>query len=428
MNEDFIHYVWKNKLYNSSGLATTEGEKIIVIKPGFHNRNAGPDFTDCRIKIGETHWAGNIEIHLRSSDWIAHNHQQDPAYSNVVLHVVYEHDKDVLNSHGKSIPTLELKQIIDPQLFAKVQHTFTLNEKLPCASLLKGVRSITITGLIERMAVDRLIEKQDQIIKKLIINQNNWEETFYHQLAESFGFKVNNLPFLLLARSIDSRIFAKHKNSLVQIEALLFGQAGFLEDTFDHPYPKQLQNEYEHLRKKYQLIPIEKHLWKYLRLRPANFPTLRIAQFAQLIYQSSHLLSRVIELTDQPKRIEGLFKVTCSEFWDEHYDFVSKSPNQKKHLGKASIDLLLINTIAPFIFCYGKQKLQEKYCDAAFAILANIKAEDNSIIKEFKPLLPEITNAYETQGLLQLKKHWCDKKQCLSCSAGNEILSGILKN
>ncbi|MBL7892504.1 MAG: DUF2851 family protein, partial [Bacteroidia bacterium] len=406
MTEEFLHYLWKYKRYNSANLSTQTGEVIQVIKQGEHNTDAGPDFFNSKLKIGKTIWAGNVEIHIHSSDWKKHNHQSDKAYDNVILHVVYRHDEKVYRKTGEELPTLELKGRFDESVFKKYLQFKASKTWVPCAPQLKSVESFILNNWLERMLVERLERKSGAVLASLEINKNNWEETFYQHVARSFGFKVNSDPFELLARSIPNSILAKHKNSLFQVEALLFGQAGLLDNQFVDTYPQYLQNEYAFLRKKYKLTPLDPHVWKFLRLRPSNFPTVRIAQFASLIFNSIHLFSKVIE-TNKPDALKKLFSVRASEYWETHYMFDKKSAKSVKSIGPDGVNNIIINTIVPFLFVYGKSKAEEKYVDLSLALLEKIEPENNSIIDKWEQFGVKAKSAYQTQALLQLKNEYC---------------------
>ncbi len=423
MTEQFLHYIWKMKLLNSTDLTTTSGEKIEIVSAGEYNTDAGPDFCNAKIRIGETLWAGNVEIHLKSSDWHKHSHSNDSAYDNVILHCVFEADDEIKNSSGKLIPCLEMKGKFNPKIYLNYSSLMNSATWIPCERQLKSVDSFTITSWLERLAIERIQTKTDAIKSALLQNQNNWEETFYQFLSRNFGTKVNAEPFEWLAKSLPVNILAKHKNNLLQLESLLFGTAGLLEDNFSEPYPLQLKKEFAFLKKKYSLSPMDKSLWKFLRLRPVNFPTVRIAQLASLIFQSSHLFSKIIE-TKSLKEIEKLFSVSPSEFWLIHFTFKKQSPAKQKALGKNFIHLLTINTIIPFIFIYGKWKDEEKYVSYALELLEEIPSEKNAILSRWKEAGIKSTNALTSQSLLQLKNNYCNKRRCLECAIGNKLLRG----
>lgn len=421
MKEDFLHYLWRLKRFDFNNLQTTEGEAIQIQNSGEHNHHSGPDFLNARIKIGNTLWAGNVEIHLKSSDWLLHKHQNDRAYDNVILHVVLEDDRPIFRATGERLPCLELKKRVPPKL-SKIYLKLLNNEYwIPCQHHFFEVGEMTKNLCLDRLLVDRLEEKTEAIKRSLSQNRNNWEETFYQILARNFGVKVNAEPFELLAKSLPLLILAKHKNNLFQIEALLFGQAGLLENEFEEAYPTRLKTEYLFLKKKHSLSPIATEGWRFLRLRPANFPTIRIAQFATLIFQSLHLFSKILDARNRDE-IEKLFEVKLSDYWLTHYVFDKKSVKRNKTLGKNTVHLLLINTIVPFLFLYGKMKGEESIKDKALKLLEEVPPERNSTISKWNELGMLPKSAYQTQALLQLKNNYCKHKQCLNCSIGDSIL------
>lgn len=422
MKEDFLHYLWRLRRFDSSHLQTTEGETIEIQQLGEHNNHAGPDFTNARVRIGETLWAGNVEMHLQASEWIKHQHQNDKAYDNVILHVVMEEDQIICRNNGERIPCLELKKHIAPKV-ATIYEKLIFNEHwIPCQHHFNSVSEFTKNLWLDRLLVERLEQKTEAIEQRLEQSKNDWEQTFYEFLARNFGVKVNAIPFELLAKTTPIRTtIAKHKNNLHQIEALLFGQAGLLEVTFEDAYPLSLQKEYRFLQKKYQLTPIKSELWKFMRMRPANFPSIRIAQLATLIYQSSALFSKLLEV-ENITQIEQLFQVKLSDYWLNHYVFDKESTQRNKTLGKNTIHLFIINTIAPFLFLYGKRHAKADFQDRALRLLEALSPEKNSIIKKWKDLGLRPDSAYQTQALLQLKNEYCKQKRCLECAIGNAIL------
>lgn len=422
MTEELLHHLWKFRLFDQFKLTTTITNDLIeIIKVGDHNQHAGPDFFNSKIKIADTLWAGNVEVHIRASDWNKHGHQQDKAYDNIILHVVYEADQSIYRTSGEAIPTLELKNRIPPFYYSNYERFKLSKDWIACEKQFKEVPTIVLHTSLNRLLIERLEEKFNTMMEMLQLNKMNWEETFYQLLAKNFGFKTNALPFQLLAKSIPSTILAKHKSSLLQLEALLFGQAGFLEQHFNDKYSLQLQNEYVFLKQKFKLIPIDNHLWKFLRLRPVNFPTIRIAQFAQLIYQSNHLFSKMIEERELIQ-LKKLMDTTVSPYWRTHYVFEKMVAERNKKLGEDSIDNIIINTIIPFLFVYGKVKGDDSYIDRALRFLEEMEGEKNTTINTWKTLKVSVKTAAETQALLQLKNKYCDHKRCLACSIGDYLL------
>ncbi|MBA3648237.1 MAG: DUF2851 family protein [Chitinophagales bacterium] len=410
------------KLLNNSQLETTLHEPIQIISAGNYNKDAGPDFVNARVKIGETQWVGNVEIHIKASEWNLHHHQTDTAYDNVILHVVYENDSNIFRKDGSLIPCVQIKNHFDENIFETYQSLIRSPEGIPCQNHIKKIDSITMSQWLHRLMVDRLEQKVQLITQSLLENGNNWEDTFYQYLAQSFGAKVNAEPFRLLARSLPVKILAKHKNNLIQVEALVFGTAGFLSEKFTEEYPNQLKKEFDFLKKKYGLKPLKKHLWKFLRLRPANFPTVRLAQFAQLIFQSNHLFSKIIEESNE-KVIGSFFETAPSLYWLNHYRFEKISLIKKKHFGQDSIDLLLINTVIPFLFLYGKYKDEDVFMNRSLKLLELVAAEKNRVTESWKQIGISVLSAFDSQALLHLRNNYCNNFRCLECAVGNKILS-----
>ncbi|TWR25816.1 DUF2851 family protein [Mucilaginibacter pallidiroseus] len=421
--EDFLHYVWKFKLFNRIGLRTAGGEELEVLSAGQHNHNAGPDFHNARIRIGETTWAGNAELHISASDWQRHGHTTDGAYDNVILHVVYHNDVQLMRADGKPVPTLELKNRIPEELYGRYHNLVFGNQSIiPCEANINTVDGITMQNWLTRILVERLEKRSEAVIAALNHNRGDWEETFYQFLAANFGFKINALPFELMAKSLPQNMLAKHKNSPLQIEALIFGQAGFLRDDLTEDYPQQLKREYDFLRKKYNLQPIEQHLWKFMRMRPQNFPTIRLAQFAALILQSNHLFSKVMETEDVASLRKLFSSIEINHYWETHYHFGKESKPLGKSLGTASINTILLNTVTLFLFSYGRHLQLQHFVNRALKLLENIPGEQNNITADFSSLGLKINSAFESQAFLELKNSYCNHKKCLQCGVGIKIL------
>jgi hypothetical protein len=423
ITEDFLHYVWKFRLFDHAGLQTTGGETLEVFSAGVPNTDSGPDFQNARLKIGATTWAGNVEVHINSSDWQKHNHTTDNAYNNVVLHVVYRDDAPVVMADSRRLPTLELQDRIPDELYGRY-HNLIYGEQtiIPCEANIGKLDDFTLRTWFTRVLVERLEKKSAAVIERLQLNRGDWEETFYQFLAANFGFKVNALPFELMAKSLPQNILAKHKNNPLQIEALIFGQAGFLNEDFEDEYPQQLKAEYDFLRKKHQLNPVEKHLWKFMRLRPQNFPTIRLAQFAALIINSNHLFSKVLD-TREIKGLQNLFTdVKVNPYWEDHYRFDKPSKPSAKNLGEASVDILLLNTLAVFLFSYGKHNQIQHFTNRSLKLLESLPAEENNITADFGVLGVKAASAFDSQAIIELKNNYCNFKKCLQCAVGNKIL------
>jgi hypothetical protein len=420
--EEFLHFVWQFRLFDTLNLQLSDGQPLQLLHCGFPNKHAGPDFTQAKIVIDDTTWVGQVEVHLKSSDWYHHQHQQDLAYENVILHVVWEHDMEIKRLDGTTLPTLVLKDKIASHLFNNYQNLISSVNSFPCENQISTIDSFVVNNFLSRILVERLEEKCTEIFERLDQLNGNWDETFYHFMAKNFGFKVNALPMQLLAQSLPQNLFAKHKDQALQIEALVFGQAGFLKQHFEDGYPNLLKKEYLFLSKKYALKPIDISLWKFLRMRPQNFPTLRLAQFAALIVKSNHLFSKVLEVKNV-KDLSLLFNsLPIHSFWETHYHFNKEAEKVSMQLGKSSIDNILINTVALFLFAYGKYTAQANFQTRAFYLLESIQPERNNIISNYLEAGVTVQHASQTQALLQLRKNYCNHKKCLNCGIGLKIL------
>lgn len=420
MKEEFLHFVWQQKLIAYKKLQTTADDELIVIKTGDYNLNEGPDFLNAHLKIGNQEWFGNVEIHLKSSDWYVHQHEKDSNYDAVILHVVWEHDVEVYTSDNLPLPTLVLKDLIDKNLMLTYQQLMQNQFDIPCANQSKNMDDFTLQNWLERLYFDRLEEKSVSIQHYLQQNSADFEAALFVFLAKNFGLNINGTTFYNLATSFDFKIFQKNCNDILKLEALLFGQSGFLNDELVEPYFEQLKKEYGFLKHKFQLEPITKKEFQFFKIRPQNFPTIRLAQLAMLYHQHQFLFSKLLEsktLNDFYK----LFSVGVSGFWKEHYTFTSTSKKSSKKLSKTMIQLLLINTIIPLLFVYYKQKGLSNF-EHLFLLLQEIKSEKNAITKAFDKANIKPKNALESQALLTLQKNYCAKKRCLDCAIGVKIL------
>ncbi len=418
MKESILHYVWQYKLFALQELKTTDGQTVEVIDVGKPNFDSGPDFFNAKIKISDTVWAGNVEIHTLSSDWFRHSHDVDKAYDNVILHIVARADVEVKRVNG--LPILQMELQVPETIQQNFDNLYNAKKWIPCEDKIVAISPIVMSSWKTALLVERLERKSEEIEALLEQNENHWEEAFYIALARNFGFNTNNQPFELLARSLPLNVLAKHKDDLFQLEALLFGQAGLLEENPLDEYQAKLRTEYQFLKAKYKLTPIHAALWKLLRLRPDNFPHIRLAQFASLTHESVKLFSKILENTNVGE-LRKLFGAEVSEYWQNHYVFGKESVYSRKKMGKISLDLLLINTVVPFIFTYSKKKNRSN--DDALRILEELPAENNSIISGWKALGQHVENAFDSQALLQLKKNYCDEKKCLRCRVGHKILN-----
>jgi len=415
MTERLLQYIWQFQYFNKTDLLTKNGEGVQIIFPGQHNTNQGPDFSDAKIKIGNTIWAGTVELHLKTSDWQKHKHQLDKNYNNVILHVVWEND--AMNSE---IPIIELKGRVSKILLKRYEELMNNGSFIPCENSIQTIKEIAWRSWKDRLLAERLQRKTGMV--ELLLRQNNyhWEETFWWLLARNFGMKVNADAFEAVARSIPITILAKQKQQIHQIEALLLGQAGLLEGNLTDNYAVMLQKEYRYQQVKHKLktITIPVH---FLRMRPGNFPTIRLAQLAMLVHQSAHLFSKIKE-AGSVKEIKNWFDVTANDYWHYHYRFDESSSFKKKKLGETMIDNIIINTLAPVLFAYGSYHNEQQYKDKALLWLEGTAPEANSITKGFTGLGIENKNAFDSQVLIEMKNEYCNKKRCLECGVGNALL------
>lgn len=420
MKEDLLHYLWKYKLFFTSQLRITNGELISVTSVGVHNQNSGPDFFNAQLRIGDQLWAGNVEIHLNSSDWYVHNHEKDSNYDNVILHVVWNHDIEIHNSENSVIPTLELKNFVSKEILSNYQELFSKPQKwINCEKDIHSVDNFTLKNWYERLYFERLEEKSILILQLLEKTNYDWETVLFQLLARNFGLKVNADTFFEMAQSLDFSIVRKEAKSQVNLESLFLGELGMLEKSINNQYYIGLKKEYEYQQKKYKIVE-NYHSVQYFRLRPMNFPTIRISQLASLYHLHQNLFSKSMEIEITSGFYE-MFSVATSEFWETHYTFEKESPKRVKKLTNSFIDLVLINTIIPLKFVYHKHigKLDES---TIIELITQLKPEKNSIISKFDLLKIKSKNAFETQALLELKNNYCTPQKCLQCAIGNYVL------
>ena len=426
MTEKLLQFIWQFQYFNQRQLFTETGEKLSIIKQGLFNQHQGPDFLEASIKINDIVLVGNIELHVKSSDWNKHHHAQDENYSNIVLHVVWENDVHIKDAHQQVISTLVLQNCVAKILLEQYELLMKSHSSIACESFLPVLSDIGWIAWKERMIAERLQAKSLKVLSLLQQSHHHWEEVFWWLLAANFGIKVNAELFEQMARSISVNILSKHKNQIHQIEALLFGQANLLEENFEEDYPKMLQKEYRFLQKKYKLKQFKGRPY-FLRMRPANFPTIRLAQLAMLIYQSSHLFSKIkkfYSITD----VKKLFDLTCNDYWHYHYVFDEITEYHPKHLGKQMVDNIIINTIAPVLFAYGSYAQEQLYKDKAIQWLSEISSEKNAIIQAWKQMGIQSISALDSQALIELKNNYCNQKKCLQCAIGNKILKPTNEN
>ena len=415
VTERLLQFIWQFQYFNKGELRSSSGETIQVIFPGTYNTNQGPDFNDAKIKIGKTTWVGNVELHLRSSDWNKHNHQNDKNYNNVILHVVWEDDFP-----DYSMPVLKLNNRIAKIFLQRYEELMNAQGFIPCEKTISSIRPIVWQSWKERLLAERLIRKSAIVETYLDQNNHHWEETFWWLLARNFGVKINADAFEAMARSVPVNILAKHKNQIHQLEALLMGQSNLLNEKFKEDYPIMLQKEYGFYKSKYKFRQ-NTYTPFFLRMRPGNFPTIRLAQLAMLIHHSEHLFSKIKE-SNSVKDVKKWLDVTANDYWHYHYRFDEQSSFKKKNLGAGMVDNILINTVCTMLFAYGHFNKEQKLKDKAVQWLEEITAESNSITKGFEQAGLKNKNAHDSQALIELKNEYCSKKRCLDCAVGNALL------
>lgn len=429
--EELLHYCWKHKLFALSTLVTTNGQVVEVIDVGLHNTNAGPDFLNAKVKLDNTVWVGNVEIHSKSSDWYVHHHEQDSRYNNVVLHVTGYNDSKVCTKSGRDVPQVVLT--VPDKVWKNYQQLIKEDAYPPCYHIITEMPRITLHSWMSVLQTERLEQKTQEINRYLQQCAGDWEWVLFVTVARNFGFGINGDTFEQWALSFPLNNAAHHRDDLFQIEALFMGQAGLLEPAlvpqkyhaamYAEGYFSRLRNEYLYLQHKFSLHPIDGKLWRFLRLRPQNFPNIRIAQLAYLYYSRKFCLRNLIESKDL-KQIKDSMKSDISAYWQTHYIFGAVSKKSLKHLSTSSLNILLINTVIPILFAYGKYHASESMCEKAIDYLEQLKPEQNHIIKMWQTCGLTVENAGDTQALIQLKKKYCDRKECLRCRIGYEYLKG----
>lgn len=429
MTERLLQYIWQFQYFNKGDLQTTDGEPVQVLFAGQYNTNQGPDFTNAKIKIGTTTWAGTVELHIKTGDWYKHGHQHDKNYNNVVLHVVWNDESGNTTASvgktkelkgSKSIPVLELQSRVPKFLLQRYEDLMNAASFIPCEKSIKDVKALVWKSWKERLLAERLLRKAGQVKQYLLQNNNHWEETFWWLLARNFGIHVNADAFEAVARTIPLTILAKIKTQIHQLEAVLLGQAGLLEGEFKEDYPVLLQREYRFQQHKYALKKSTQSL-HFLRMRPGNFPTIRLAQLAMLVHHSAHLFAKI---KDAPsiKDVKTWFDITANDYWHYHYRFDESSAFKEKKLGPGTMDNIIINTIAPVLFAWGDFHDDNLYKEKALQWLEETTAESNHITRGFQQTGIRIGNAFDSQAMIELKKEYCNHKRCLDCGVGNALL------
>ena len=429
--EKLLHYVWKHKLFPLKQLMTTDGREVEVIDAGLHNKNSGPDFFNAKVKIGGTLWVGNVELHIKSSDWYAHGHQHDAAYNNVVLHVCQEADADVRTHSGNLLPQLVLT--IPQHVTEHYEELLRTDHFPPCYQIIPSLSPLKVHAWLSALQTERLEQKTVAINKRVEQLGGDWEAACFVTLARNYGFGINGDAFETWAMNMPLGAAAHHRDNLFQIEALFLGQAGLLDERFipsyyhdealREGYFTKLHNEYLFLAHKFSLKPVDATLWRFLRLRPQNFPHIRIVQLANLYCSRRFSLSQLLDC----QTIDDLCKMLATSvtpYWETHYTFGSTSAPVAKHLSEASLRLLIINTVVPMLFSYGRYRMNERWCDRAFDFLEKLGAESNHITRMWRQCGLEVKSASDSQALIQLKKEYCDRRDCLRCRFGYEYLKG----
>lgn len=423
MQESFLHYVWQFQYFDKRDLKTLAGEPVEIFHTGLLNHNSGPDFSDAKLRIGSMEWAGSVEIHTKASGWYDHGHDLDPAYENVVLHVVWSADRKVQRSDGTEMPTISLEGRVDDSLINRFKKLVESTSSIPCEKLFFTVNDLVHYSMLDKALMLRLENRAQRISQLLAATNNDWEEVTYQLIARNFGFKINYDPFLQLANSVPRKILLKHGDNLTQIEALLFGQAGFLDFGLKDDYFQLLQREYKLLSAKYELSnqKLNKEHWKFMRLRPANFPSIRIAQFCALYFKNQNLFSKLIE-AESESQLKSVFEIHTSDYWHHHYRFGRKTIRSISGMGKESVDNLIINTVVPLLVAYGKSQDDQGIIDRAISFLNALPAERNKITKSWEAFGFKPKNAFDTQALIELNNNFCLKRRCLACNIGSSIL------
>ncbi len=422
MTEAFLHYIWKHQLFERSNLFTTDGLALEILKPGEYNQDGGPDFFSAQVRVNNTLWVGTVEIHMRASEWKKHRHEQDAAYDNCILHVVFDCDAEAYRKNGQAIFCLELKNRFSERVWENYQSLIGAQAWIPCGYRIKDVANTIWEPWLEFLAEARLQAKSENILIMLERNNNDWEETFYQYMCSCFGFQLNSLPMMMLSRLLPYRLVQKHRDKPIQLEALIFGCAGFLSREIDDNYSRRLQFEFEHLKNAYSLSSLDVSCWKFLRLRPGNFPTVRLAQLAALFSNSGRLFPQILNISDWNSG-RHLLRVRATEYWDTHFLFGTESVCGKKELGQKSVESVFINAVIPFLFTYGKRNDSSAHTQIALSLLQQIPAENNSIVRNWAKLGLVPSTAMNTQALLELKKNYCSQKKCLTCRVGIELIN-----
>ncbi|MBL7933769.1 MAG: DUF2851 family protein [Bacteroidia bacterium] len=421
LKEDLLQFIWQQRLLKPLALFTAGGNELVIVKTGDLNRNSGPDFFNARIKLKGVELIGNIEIHIKTSDWLKHGHQHDKSYDNIILHVVFDHDVELDQNRNHSVEVLEIKNLIDHKVLEKYEGLIGSGTRLPCAAMLKSVDDVKLISWMERMAVERLEHKTKRLADFFAAYNSDYISVFYSSLLRSFGFQVNAQPFEMLARQLPYQLLIRHSDSLLQLEALLLGTAGFLEDQFEERYLLQVQNEFEYLKHKYGLISLNKEIFKFSRLRPANFPDRRLSQLALLLHLRPQLLTSPYRFKDYSTLMQ-MMEIKSQGYWSNHYKLNGAENSSELSFGKSSAENIIINSIAPFLFFYAKKNAKPDLSSAAITLLSQCSLEQNVKTQLFSAKKEVLKNAADSQGIINLYDNYCSRKNCLNCGIASSLL------
>ncbi len=422
MKEDFLQYLWKFQQWTSLAMNTQDGRLVEVVAAGTQNFDAGPDFLNAKVRIGGTLWVGNVEIHITASDWFQHKHHLDRAYDNVILHVVFTGDKKIKNFHGEEIPCLEIANHFDYQSYRYYKSWLASPTYIPCEAQVQQVPQLLKMNAIQNAAIGRIQNKATHFIDNIQQTNGNIEAAFNRGLFAAFGMKVNALPFEQLSKSFDFSLVRKLWDAPLKLEALFLGQAGFLSEESTEYYVLKLKSEYDFLKHKYGLTPMPISAWKLFRLRPPNFPTIRVVQLAK-IYCAQHALAQKIIETESLDELRDCFLAEIvSGFWLNHFTIEKESEPRTKRIGKSTIDVIIINAVVPFLFALATYNKDVSFKRKGFGLLEEMNAEKNTHVKKFEEMGFPVCNALESQGVLGLYGSFCKKIKCLNCKVGIFLL------
>lgn len=433
--EKLLHYVWKHRLYAPARLSTTDGREVEVVDPGLHNSDAGPDFFNAKVKIGGTLWVGNVEIHDRASDWKAHGHDRDAAYDNVVLHVVGKADAEAADSRGRTVPQMQLD--VPPYVAGNYRELLATDAYPPCRSVIPALPRMTVGSWLAALQAERLEQKTEAISRRAAMKGGSWEDAYFMTLARNYGFGINGDAFEAWAATLKLQAAAHHRDDGFQVEAIFMGQAGLLDGDACSPrhagqarrdgYMARLQAEYSYMALKFGLGHIDRKMWRFLRLRPQNFPHIRISQIATLYHEGRTGLGLLLDCRSADD-IRQLLATHVSPYWETHYAFGAESARSPKRLSAQSLNLLAINTAIPTLFAYGRHTMNEALCTRALDMLESLRPEDNAVTRRWRECGIEAATAADSQALIQLKSHYCDRRDCLRCRFGYEYLKRAGRN